>query len=180
MSIFFPTEYIDCMEDYDFNKAYQSGKRLILFDIDNTMVPHDAPADDKAIRFISKLKSMGFDLCCISNNTPERVKPFALITGISYIFRAKKPGSQSFYKAMQDAGFTGKQTIVFGDQIFTDIIGANKAHIDSVLVKPVDRTSEPMSVSWKRFPEWPIIKCFLFLRLTRSWLHFNHENHVAT
>lgn len=159
MSIFFPSAYVSRMVDYDFVSAYKDGKRLILFDIDNTIVPHDAPADEEAVSFTARLKNMGFRLCCVSNNSQSRVEPFAISCGIDYICRAHKPDTRAIRKAMLDAGVDEHQTIFFGDQIFTDIIGANRAHVESVLVRPVQRSSDPFSVRWKRVLEIPILIC---------------------
>lgn len=161
MNIFSPTEYVSHMVDYDFKAAYARGKRLILFDIDNTLVPHDAPIDKAALTLINKLKDMGFELACVSNNNKNRVLTFARASQIGYVYLAQKPKASGFIKAMQDAGFGAKETLFFGDQIFTDIVGANRAHIDSVLVEPVDRASEPPHIVLKRFLEWPILKCLL-------------------
>lgn len=164
MSVFFPTEYISHMTDYDFGSAYRKGKRLILFDIDNTIVPHNAPADDKAIKFIARLKDMGFKLYCISNNRLERVEPFALATGIDFIYHAGKPARKSLDYAMMDAQVSPDETIFFGDQIFTDILAANHAGIDSVLVRPIDISAEPPRFIWKRFFEWPIVSLLKIIR----------------
>lgn len=163
MNIFFPTEYVPSMQDYDFNRAYKKGKRLILFDIDNTIVPHGAPADERSINFMSALKDMGFKLCCVSNNNPLRVKPFADACGIKYVCLARKPEPAGFKTAMEEAGAEKSETLFFGDQIFTDVMGANRAGIDCVLVKPLDRSTDPSNVAFKRFWEWPILKLYFLL-----------------
>lgn len=160
MSIFFPTEYVGRMEDYDFEAAKKKGKRLILFDIDNTIVSHGAKADESAIRLVLKLKDMGFSLFCVSNNALPRVKSFAMDAGTGYVYKAGKPLTKGFKKAMDLAGFSTDQTLYFGDQIFTDILGANLAGLDCVLVDPIDKKTDTLWIKFKRFLEWPVKKCF--------------------
>ena len=75
-SSFYPSEYADSIFSYDFAKAYADGKRLILFDIDNTLVPHGAPADQRTLELFRDLKDMGYSLCGISNNREPRVRKF--------------------------------------------------------------------------------------------------------
>ena len=74
---FFPDEYVASTYVIPFEKLYEKGYRGVIFDIDNTLVPHGKPADKRAVELFSKLHSMGFQTCLISNNRESRVKPFA-------------------------------------------------------------------------------------------------------
>lgn len=156
----FPSEYIRSIYDYDFDKAYSEGKRLVLFDIDNTFVPHGAPADAESIELIGRLKNKGFALSAVSNNKEPRVKMFCDAAGVPYIFSAGKPGTRGYEEAMSRAGAKPEETIFFGDQIFTDIIGADRAGVHSVLVRPVDRSTDEIQIKLKRFIEKPVITAF--------------------
>ena len=71
---FFPDAYMDSTYVIDFEKLYKEGIRGVIFDIDNTLVPHGAPADERAIRLFARLRSIGLDYCLISNNQLPRVK----------------------------------------------------------------------------------------------------------
>ena len=66
--VFYPTEYYDSTYSIDFKKYYNDGFRGVIFDIDNTLVEHDAPADERAKALIARLKEIGFSVCFISNN----------------------------------------------------------------------------------------------------------------
>lgn len=156
----YPSDYIKNIGDYDFDAAFKSGKRLILFDIDNTMVPHGAPADAACTGLINKLKDRGFCLCAVSNNKEPRVKMFCDRVGVPYVFKAGKPKASGYLKAVAMCGGSVKESLFFGDQIFTDIMGANRAGIDSVLVKPVDRSSDEIQIKLKRIFEKPVVKAF--------------------
>ena len=165
---FFPKGYVHSIYEYDFDRAYAEGKRLILFDVDTTPVPHGAPADEKAKELIRSLKEKGFSFCSVSNNKEPRVKSFCDELGVPYVHKAGKPSAGGYRKAMELYGAAPSETLFFGDQIFTDIWGANRAGIDSVLVKPVDKSTDEIQIVFKRFLEKPFIKAFF----QRKGLHF--------
>ena len=71
---FFPDEYVVSTYVIPFERLYEEGYRGVIFDIDNTLVPHGAPADDRAKKLFRRLKEIGFSSCLISNNQEERVK----------------------------------------------------------------------------------------------------------
>ena len=73
---FYPDEYLDSTYVIDFDKLYEEGYRGIIFDIDNTLVPHGAPADERAKALFARLKAIGFRCCLISNNQKPRVEMF--------------------------------------------------------------------------------------------------------
>mgnify|MGYP002646644955 CR=1 FL=1 len=73
---FFPDEYLESAYAVDYEKLYQEGYRGLLFDIDNTLVPHGAPADDRAEALFRRLRQIGFKSCFLSNNQIERVSSF--------------------------------------------------------------------------------------------------------
>ena len=134
-SALFPYVHADSVYGMDFNHIYDLGFRGLEFDIDNTLVGHDAPANDQAAELFKKLKDTGFDLCIISNNNEERVKPFADAVGSRYVCRAGKPWRTGYLEGCRLMGLEKDQVLFFGDQLFTDIWGANRAGIKSVLVK---------------------------------------------
>lgn len=138
--------------DVDFQKLYKAGYRGIISDIDNTLVEHDADASEEAIIFCKKLKDIGFKLCLMSNNDEERVARFNKDINVHMIYNAKKPLLSSYNKAMELMGTNKKNTVFFGDQIFTDIYGANRAGIKSILVDPISPREE-IQIIIKRFFE---------------------------
>ena len=74
---FYPDDYIASTYVIPFEELYKKGYRGLIFDIDNTLVPHGAPADERAIALFERLRNIGFDTCLISNNQEPRVQPFA-------------------------------------------------------------------------------------------------------
>ena len=136
---FYPDKYYSSAYVIDFGELYRQGFRGLLTDVDNTLVPHDAPADGRALRLISELKEMGWRICIISNNDEPRVKPFADLAGCLYVFKAGKPSAAGYLEGMRVIGTKSEETLFLGDQLFTDIWGANNAGVRSVLVKPMAR-----------------------------------------
>lgn len=152
----YPSEYIDSVYEMDFKKLYDAGIRGVIFDIDNTIVPHGAPADAAAKKLFERIHMNGLDTCAISNNQEPRVKLFADDVGTKYIFNAHKPSVKNYYRAMELMGTTAEQTIFIGDQLFTDVWGANRAGIHSVLVRPI-HPKEEIQIVLKRRLERPIL-----------------------
>ncbi|MBE5946990.1 MAG: YqeG family HAD IIIA-type phosphatase [Lachnospiraceae bacterium] len=158
--IFYPKEYFDSTYSIDFNKYYKMGYRAVIFDVDNTLVEHDAPADERATELIKGLMNMGYQVCFLSNNDEERVKSFNENLGAKYIYKAGKPLAKGYNNAMEIMGTDRKNTLFVGDQIFTDIWGANNAGIRSVLVQPIAKHEE-IQIVLKRIPEKLILHFYL-------------------
>ena len=76
---FFPDEYLDSTYVINFDDLYAQGYRGLLFDIDNTLVPHGAPADERACALFAHLKELGFKCCFLSNNQYERVSIHSIL-----------------------------------------------------------------------------------------------------
>lgn len=149
---FYPDEYLDSTYVIDFEKWYEKGYRGVIFDIDNTLVPHGAPADERARELFQRLKSIGFQCCLISNNQLPRVKPFADAVGALFMEDAHKPSRKGYRFAMQKMGTDRTNTIFVGDQLFTDIYGAKRTGITSILVKPI-HPKEEIQIVLKRYLE---------------------------
>ena len=134
--------YMDSTYVIYFEKLYEEGIRGLIFDIDNTLVEHGVPADDRAIALFERLRGIGFKTCLISNNKEPRVKPFAQAVNSQYVFKANKPSRKNYRKAMEYMGTDGTNTVFVGDQLFTDVYGANRCDIKSILVKPIHPKEE--------------------------------------
>lgn len=149
---FYPNEYLDSTYVIDFDKLYEEGYRGIIFDIDNTLVPHGAPADERAKKLFAHLKELGYHCMLLSNNKEPRVKMFNDAVNVSYIYKAGKPATKNYLKAMEELGTTTENTLFVGDQIFTDVYGANRVGIRTILVKPI-HPKEEIQIVLKRYLE---------------------------
>lgn len=152
LQAFYPAQYLDSAYQIDFARLYQEGYRGVIFDIDNTLVPHGAPADARAQALFLHLKKLGYQCCLLSNNKEPRVQMFNEKIKVKYIFKAHKPRTANYKKAMRLMHTDSRNTLFVGDQIFTDIWGANLAGIRTVLVKPIN-PKEEVQIRLKRYPE---------------------------
>mgnify|MGYP000955363059 FL=1 len=148
----YPKVYLDSTYEIDFEQYYQDGYRAIIFDIDNTLVTHGAPADQRAIALFKRLHALGYQTMMLSNNKEPRVKMFCDAVDAEYIYKAGKPNPANYREAMKRMHTDEKNTLFVGDQIFTDVWGANKAGIYSILVKPI-HPKEEIQIVLKRYLE---------------------------
>ena len=149
---FFPDAYMDSTYVIDFEKLYKEGIRGVIFDIDNTLVPHGAPADERAIQLFARLRSIGLVYCLISNNQLPRVKPFADAVQAKFVEDAHKPSRKNYLKAMKLMHVDLDSCIFVGDQIFTDVYGAKRCGMRTILVKPL-HPKEEIQIVLKRYLE---------------------------
>ena len=163
---FFPDEYVASTYVIPFEKLYEKGYRGVIFDIDNTLVPHGAPADDRAVKLFQRLSGIGFASCLISNNQEARVKMFNKDIGTDYIYNAHKPSTKNYIRAMEIMGTDRTNTVFVGDQLFTDVWGAKRAGIRNILVRPI-HPKEEIQIVLKRYLE-KIVLYFYKKRLKNS------------
>jgi len=149
---FYPKEMMDSAYEIPYEKLYQNGIRGVIFDIDNTLVPHGAPADERALSLFAAFHRMGMKTCLLSNNKEPRVASFAAQVDSPYIYKGGKPAVRGYAAAMKKMGTGPKDTIFVGDQLFTDVYGANRAGIYSFLVKPI-HPKEEIQIVLKRYLE---------------------------
>lgn len=111
---------------------------LLLMDFDNTMLPYttDSP-DAPLLTWIEQMQQAGIRLCIVSNSRRSRVPCFSEKYGLDCVTRAKKPFSKGIRIAMQRYGIGKAETALVGDQIFTDVLGANLAGIASLHVPSI-------------------------------------------
>ena len=149
LKMFYPDELISSTYAIDFEKLYEQGKRGLIFDIDNTLVPHGAPADEKAMALFKRLKEIGFECCLLSNNKAPRVEMFNKDVNVHFICDAHKPSRGNYIKAMEIMGTDLNSTVFIGDQLFTDVYGAKRTGIPNILVRPI-HPKEEIQIVFKR------------------------------
>lgn len=152
LKTFYPSEIQDSTYAIPFKEWRKRGYKGVIFDIDNTLVPHGVAADERSIALFQELKSLGFSTMLLSNNKEPRVKSFAGQVESPYIYKAGKPALKNYYKAMEAMGTNPETTLFVGDQLFTDVWGAKRAGIYSILVKPI-HPKEEIQIVLKRYLE---------------------------
>lgn len=130
--------YVNSIYDINFEELKERGITSLVFDIDNTLVPQKIlNPDRKVINLFKFLKSKGFKICLISNNTTKRVNNFTKNIGIQGVSWAIKPRKAAFYKALKMLDSKPEETAIIGDQIFTDILGGHRVGLFTILVRPL-------------------------------------------
>lgn len=156
---FYPDVYLDSAYEIDFETLYQKGFRGAIFDIDNTLVPHGAPADERSIALFDRLRRIGFASVLLSNNKEPRVKMFNDKVHSRYLYKAGKPAKKGYLTAMELMGTSSDTTIFVGDQLFTDVWGAKRTGILTYLVKPI-HPKEEIQIVLKRRLEWIVLSFY--------------------
>lgn len=121
------------------------GITLLLADLDNTLVPYGVPLPTARVRaWNEELKTAGVTLFVLSNNRhADRPRIFCQALGIPFLGHAGKPKTAGFFKAMEQMNVSAKQAAIVGDQIFTDVLGGNRAGVFTILVKPIRLAGNP-------------------------------------
>ncbi len=148
--LLYPSKTSESTYAIPFEDLYKKGYRGVIFDIDNTLVPHGAPADERAVLFFDMLHRIGYDTMLLSNNKESRVSSFADAVNSKYIYKAGKPLKKGYIRAMERMGTEPSNTLFVGDQIFTDVWGANRAGIYTYLVDQIDPKEEIQIVIKRR------------------------------
>ena len=136
---FSPAESLNSITEVDLQELRRDGKNLILLDVDNTLVAWrgEKPAPDVG-KWLDQAKEMGFRFCIISNTRrPERLKRVAGNMGIPFVRSKFKPSTEMFLMALEMHKAKPEEAVMIGDQLLTDIFGANRSGIDAIWVKKI-------------------------------------------
>ena len=132
---YYPCGYAESVFTIDYKKLYEKGFRGIIFDIDNTLVHHGDDSTPEVDELFVKIHGAGLKTLLLTNNDDERVQRFIRNIDTDYICDAEKPDTSGYLKALEKMGLDCSQAVVIGDQIFTDILGANNSGIKGILVR---------------------------------------------
>lgn len=159
---FIPSLYVNTIFDIDYNKLYEDGIRLILTDLDNTLISYkETDPLEAQYDWVKKMKEIGFEIIIVSNNShKDRVSHFAKLLDIKYLNFALKPTKIGMKKALKMANkkYEPEEVIALGDQLMTDILVANRMKFHSILVKAVDRKSDILPTRINRKLEGHVLK----------------------
>ena len=131
--------------DLDPAALARRGVKLVLADLDNTLVPYKATEPPpELVAWKQALEAEGIILYLLSNSRkPGRAQAFAQKLGIPFQGHSGKPRKAGYLRAMERMGCTPEQTVMVGDQIFTDTLGANNAGVTPLLVRPIRLAGNP-------------------------------------
>ena len=136
--ILYPRLYLKSVTEITMDILRQNDIKGLILDVDNTIIDIDRNMDDKVKKWAFDLKEQGIKLCIVSNtNKHDKVKEAADKLEIPYFYFAKKPFKKGFMKAKELMNLDVKNIAAVGDQIMTDVIGANRCKMFSILVEPI-------------------------------------------
>lgn len=136
--LFTPDWYIQTYRHLDLSRLQSLGIRILVCDIDNTLVAHDeAVPDEDVMAFVQAVKQSGLRMVLVSNNVKERVDTFAASLDVATYPFAQKPLKKTYLKMMKDQNCKPNQVAVLGDQLLTDMLGANRVGCYTILTQPV-------------------------------------------
>ena len=115
------------------------GIKLLMLDFDNTIVPYttNEPTEEMAA-WLKMMTQSPIQLCVVSNSKRDRVKIFCKAYGIDCITHAKKPFSKGIKECLAQYALPASTCALAGDQIYTDVLGANCVGVTSILVKAIN------------------------------------------
>ncbi len=140
-----PDYYYKTIEDIPYNKLYEQGIRLILTDLDNTLISYKETEPTKElVAWKERVEKMGFEIIIVSNSRKDRVEHFATLLQLPFVKFAKKPLKFGLKKALKIASHPYELTEVMeiGDQVMTDVFGSRRLGVLTILVKAIDKKTE--------------------------------------
>lgn len=134
-----PDYVFDSIADIAPNFFEREGIDALILDLDNTLTTHNNPVPDKKrLEWFMTVKQSGLRMIIVSNNHPERVKPFAEFLGLDFVPDGGKPLPRGYNEACRRLGLPKSSIAAVGDQIFTDVMGCKAAGIRSIFVFPIE------------------------------------------
>jgi uncharacterized protein len=160
-SLLLPDLHVESVYEIDLDALKKRGVKGIITDLDNTLIEWNRPdATPQLLKWMKELKERGFSVVIVSNNKETRVSKVAEPLGVPFIHQAKKPTASAFKKATRRMGLRVDETVVIGDQLFTDVLGGKRMGFYTILVVPVaqsdgfftrfNRQMERIALNWMR------------------------------
>lgn len=156
-----PDLYVSSIFDIPYNKLYESGKRIILTDLDNTLISYkETEPTEELFTWKNMVLNLGFEVIIVSNSRKNRVKHFASILGFDYVKFALKPTKIGLKKALKKASrkYEIDEVVELGDQLLTDVYGSKRLGLFTVLVEAIDKKTEKLVTRHNRFWEKKALK----------------------
>ena len=137
MDIFIPDIYQKSIYTINYKKLKKNGIKCLLFDLDNTVAPYKVSEPDAKIKELFARLGEDFKVIIISNNSKNRLRPFKEKLDVGVAFNSRKPCKKKYKKILELYKFDINEVACIGDQILTDILGANRMGFTSILVNRI-------------------------------------------
>ncbi|MEI3613311.1 YqeG family HAD IIIA-type phosphatase [Pseudogracilibacillus sp. SO30301A] len=168
LNLFLPKKHVESVFDIEPEFLLAQGKKGIIIDLDNTLVPWNVGhATDKVIKWLKKMGDANIKVTIFSNNNKERVTVFAEPLGTPFIYKARKPLQKAFKRAKDQMQLRKDEIVVIGDQLLTDILGGNRAGFYTILVVPIVQSDAPITKFNRNLERWILNYFYRKGKLTR-------------
>ncbi len=137
VDLFIPDIYQKSIYDIDYQKLKNKGIKCLLFDLDNTLVPVNDNMPSKKVKELFAYLENDFKVIIISNSNKKRLLPFKENLNVDVAAEARKPFKKKYLKIIKMYNLKEFEIAAIGDQLLTDILGANKVGITSILINPI-------------------------------------------
>jgi len=172
-SLFFPDERVQTVEDVDYERLSSSGIKAVVFDLDNTIAKWGEDSlPSEVVDLFERLDAMGLKVGILSNSRRKNVGDFGPELPFPHFFNANKPSGKGFRLLLQELGVSPEEAAMVGDQLFTDVLGANRINMYTIRVDPIDPDQEYSFTKINRIGE----RLILFLREVYRSLKRFREN----
>lgn len=166
----FPDQECTTVFEIDYGRIKESGAEAIIFDLDNTLSTwKDKNLTVEVVELLGKLSEMGFKVGILTNSKPEGLNKIKEKTDYPIVSNASKPRSRGFKELLDSLKVDPEKSVMVGDQIFTDMLGANRLSMHTILVNPIKPGEELFVTKVNRFWQRIILKA-------RNLLHSNSNN----
>ena len=136
----YPNAYLKNVKEITLEFLKENNIKALILDVDNTLIDFNKKMLDNVENWCEELKKQGIKFCILSNsNKKEKIEMVANKLKIPYIYFGTKPFKRGFKRAIKMLEIENNNIAVVGDQIFTDVIGANRCKMFSILVEPIDK-----------------------------------------
>lgn len=157
MDIFIPDIYQKSIYTINYKKLKKNGIKCLLFDLDNTIAPYKVNEPDVKVKELFARLEEDFKVIIISNSPKNRIRPFKEKLNVDCAYSSRKPFKTKYKKILEIYNFEIDEVACIGDQILTDILGANRMGFTSILVNRVAKY-ETIFTKFNRFFEGFILK----------------------
>lgn len=157
MDLFIPDIYQKSIYTINYKKLKKNGIKCLLFDLDNTVAPYKTSEPDVKVKELFARLGDDFKIIIISNNSKNRLRPFKEKLNVDVAFNSRKPFKKKYKKILELYKFKIDEVACIGDQILTDILGANRMGFTSILVNRIAKY-ETIFTRFNRFFENFILK----------------------
>ena len=157
MDIFIPDVFQKSIYTINYKKLKKNGIKCLLFDLDNTIAPYKVNEPDVKVKELFARLEEDFKVIIISNSPKNRIRPFKEKLNVDCAYSSRKPFKTKYKKILEIYNFEIDEVACIGDQILTDILGANRMGFTSILVNRVAKY-ETIFTKFNRFFEGFILK----------------------